>query len=37
MTTEVVHVLWCSNHVFTAAVNARQVRVKSDLAWIHIF
>jgi hypothetical protein len=23
MTTEIVHVLWCSDHVFTAGVNAR--------------
>jgi hypothetical protein len=34
MSIEIVHVMWRSDHVFTGAVNARQVRVMLDLAWI---
>jgi hypothetical protein len=32
MTTEIVYVHWCSNHAFTAGVNARQPQVKPYLA-----
>jgi hypothetical protein len=34
MTTEIVHVLWRCDHVFTSGVNAYEARMMPDLARI---
>jgi hypothetical protein len=32
--SDIVHVLWCSDHVFTAGSSTGQAHVKLSLAWM---
>jgi hypothetical protein len=34
MTTAIVYVHWCSDHLVTAGINARQAHVKPARAWV---